>query len=172
MCMRLTCTDNKCCLKHHHWFYLVKPRVPSTYAYTDKKCGLVSDSLGKNYNCSQASNDKSSIYIQSNTAAGWAPSYWAFGCGKAPAEQPNPEVTFKSPLKPGTPILGTPTVPEKLTSGPDCTTDGTRRGHCVLIEYCQKLDTALGVMIFHNFVERYGCGQVTDGNFGVCCPID
>ncbi|XP_047487298.1 uncharacterized protein LOC125038087 isoform X3 [Penaeus chinensis] len=145
------------------------------------KCGLVSDSLGKNYACSQVSDGKSSIYIQSKIATGWAPSYWAFGCGKAPTDPPHPTVTHRPP-EPGT-LRPTPTVPAKVASdpviqrppepetAPDCTTEGTPIGHCVKPDYCQKLDTALAEMVFGKFVERYGCGN--DGsNNRVCCPID
>ncbi|XP_037792087.1 uncharacterized protein LOC119587429 [Penaeus monodon] len=141
-----------------------------------KKCGLVSNSLGKNYACTQASDDKSSIYIQSSNASGWAPSYWAFGCEKAPTEPPKVTV-YTIPNDPVIPepetstpetIRPPPTGPEQITGAPDCATDGTPRGHCVLYEYCSKLDTALSVMIFHNFVERYGCGKVKDGKTGIC----
>ncbi|XP_037774353.1 uncharacterized protein LOC119570839 [Penaeus monodon] len=144
-----------------------------------KKCGLVSNSLGKNYACTQASDDKSSIIIQSSNASGWAPSYWHSAakklqqppkvyCHTIPNDPviPEPETSTPETIRPP------PTGPEQITGAPDCATDGTPRGHCVLYEYCSKLDTALSVMIFHNFVERYGCGKVKDGKTGICCPID
>ncbi|XP_069993052.1 uncharacterized protein [Penaeus vannamei] len=87
-----------------------------------KKCGLVSDSLGKRFACGQVSNETSSIYIQSSIATGWAPSYWAFGCTEAPRAPPQPKATFKTP-RPDTPSRETPRpdTPSQETPRPEST---------------------------------------------------
>ncbi|XP_042888301.1 uncharacterized protein LOC122263767 [Penaeus japonicus] len=158
----------------------------------NRKCGLASASLDKRFACSQVSNESSSIYIQSSSAAGWVPSYWAFGCTEAPTASTLPKPIVKSPpvaIEPTTPRVTTPRVttprvttppttprepiptPPKAT--PDCETPGTPTGTCMLLKHCQgKLGGALDSLPINKFVAEYGCGPDANNEARVCCPID
>ncbi|XP_047494301.1 uncharacterized protein LOC125042598 [Penaeus chinensis] len=55
----------------------------------------------------------------------------------------------------------------------DCTTQGTRFGRCVLYDACRdRLANALSTLPAQEFVNLYGCGRNSDGQFQVCCPLE